>query len=416
MKAGQEKGKENNQQSLVEKSGEKYISIKRIIYLSLMTASCIGTVFVLSFIKGMLPDTAILTSILTVLFLLVFILELRSSRLAGRFSYDDTSYKNLFISFAASCLCMVVSGFIPDYFFLAACIGILLTAVMDAGLSFSTGIFFIVLFSVISGSGIYAAACSLMLFTISALLCDVRKENGFSYYLLMILLFVQFIMPQIFYYFSHASYEKKYFLVGACEAPLDGLAFYFIFPFFEKKSEAEEQKTFDDILDDDYSLVQDMKHYSMAEYLHARRVQKAAEGCAGIIHRDEYTLAAAGFYYRLGKIYGEPESENAVKAAVNHCFPERVIDIISKYGTADYFPKTKEEAVVHISNEVITRLELLDSEKKDTFSSGWNQSMVVIQFLNELSSKGYYDESTISINEFLRIRDFLAETELLKID
>lgn len=105
-----------------------------------------------------------------------------------------------------------------------------------------------------------------------------------------------------------------------------------------------------------------------------------------------------------------------MKAAVNHCFPNDVTAIISKYGLKDYIPETKEEAVVDISNEVVTRLEILDSEKKDTFSSGWNQSMVIIQLLNELSAKGYYDGSTLSINQFLRIRDHLAECDLMNIE
>ena len=63
-----------------------------------------------------------------------------------------------------------------------------------------------------------------------------------------------------------------------------------------------------------------------------------------------------------------------------------------------------------MTDAIITKLEVLDS---DTFTTDWNQSMVIYQTLNELSSKGVYDESGMAINQFLRIRDFLAEKDLL---
>ena len=390
MKARQEKGKENNLENSIEKPGEKYISVRRIAYLILIALFTIAAVFALSFIKGVLPDTAILTSILSMMFLLIFFLELRTYRLSGRLSYESTSYRNIFISIVFSLAIIFAGAFLPEYFFPAAIVAIILTAFMDMRLSLPAGIFLIIIFSVILGSSIYVVSNAIIIFLAAALLTDNRKENGFSYLSLITLFLIQFILPQIFY--------------------------YFVFPHFQKSVSEEEKNTFDSILDNDYSLVQDMKHYSMREYEHARRVEKAARESAKLIGLDENTIAAAGFYYRLGKIYGEPERENAVKAAVNHCFPNDVTAIISKYGLKDYIPETKEEAVVDISNEVVTRLEILDSEKKDTFSSGWNQSMVIIQLLNELSAKGYYDESTLSINQFLRIRDHLAECDLMNIE
>lgn len=416
MKAKQEKGKENNLTKILESPGEKYISTRRIAFLILILALNIVAVFLLSIINGLLPDIAIFVSILSIVFMIVFFLELRTFRLLGRLNYDGTSYKKIFISYAISIVLMVIGGFLPDYFFPSAIIAIVLTSIMDLRLSFPAGIFIIIIFSIISGVGSFAFCNAVFVFVIAALLCDYRKEDGFSYYLMIILFLLQMTSPLIFYYLAHASYEKNFFLFGSIEAAADCFVLYFAFSHLQKMDVEEERTAYEDILDDNFSLVQDIKHFSMAEFLHARRVEKAARGCAHIIHSDEYTLAAAGFYYRLGKIYGVPESENAVKSAVNHCFPNSVIDIISKYGLKDYLPSTKEEAIVHISNEVITRFELLDSEKKDTFSNGWNQSIMVIQLLNELSSKGIYDESTLSINEFLRIRDFLADNDLMNID
>ena len=59
---------------------------------------------------------------------------------------------------------------------------------------------------------------------------------------------------------------------------------------------------------------------------------------------------------------------------------------------------------------LVTKIELLD---QDTMSSTWNQDMVIYQTLNELSQKGIYDESGISINQFLKIREKLVREDSL---
>lgn len=66
--------------------------------------------------------------------------------------------------------------------------------------------------------------------------------------------------------------------------------------------------------------------------------------------------------------------------------------------------------MVHMVDKVITKLDVLD---KRTFSTNWNQDMVIYQTLNENSSTGIYDESGLSMNQFLRIRDFLVKGERL---
>ena len=59
---------------------------------------------------------------------------------------------------------------------------------------------------------------------------------------------------------------------------------------------------------------------------------------------------------------------------------------------------------------MVTKLDLLD---KETFSSNWNQDMVIYQTLNEESATGIYDESGLGMNQFLEIRDFLVKGDHL---
>lgn len=62
-------------------------------------------------------------------------------------------------------------------------------------------------------------------------------------------------------------------------------------------------------------------------------------------------------------------------------------------------------------DQVITRIELMDHGVGD---SSWNQDMVIYQTLNEITQNGLYDESGMSINQYLKARDYLLREDLKK--
>ena len=107
---------------------------------------------------------------------------------------------------------------------------------------------------------------------------------------------------------------------------------------------------------------------------------------------------------------GEPEIDNALRLANNHCFPTDVMAVMEEYGGVLRLPQTPESAIVHMVDTLVTKIEVLD---QDTMSSTWNQDMVIYQTLNELSQKGFYDESGLSINQFLKIREKLVQEDSL---
>ena len=99
-----------------------------------------------------------------------------------------------------------------------------------------------------------------------------------------------------------------------------------------------------------------------------------------------------------------------VLLAQNACFPEELIQILREYNGELMAISTRESAIVHMVDKVVTKLDLLD---KETFSTTWNQDMVIYQTLNENSATGIYDESGLSMNQFLTIRDFLVKGDHL---
>ena len=125
---------------------------------------------------------------------------------------------------------------------------------------------------------------------------------------------------------------------------------------------------------------------------------------------DEKLARAGGFYYRVGKLEGEPFIENGVQLAQNNCFSERLVAILAEYNGVNRRPSFTESAIVQIADMIVTKFDLLD---KDTFSSGWNREIVIYQTMNEKSAEGLYDESGLSMNQFLTIREALVKEELL---
>ena len=183
-----------------------------------------------------------------------------------------------------------------------------------------------------------------------------------------------------------------------------------LLPFMQKRITAEQTEIYDTFLDPDYALVKEIHKFSYIEFQHACRVSKLAHVCALAIGVNEKLAAAAGFYYRLGKLEGEPMIDNAIKIANDHCFPEELIQILFEYGAIISLPSCPESAIVHMVDSVVTKVELFDS---DSMTSTWNQNMVIYQTINELSQKGLYDKSNLSMNQFLTIRDVLTKEDIL---
>ena len=112
-----------------------------------------------------------------------------------------------------------------------------------------------------------------------------------------------------------------------------------------------------------------------------------AARCAAVVGADERVCSAAGMYYRIGVLEGAPLAKNGVKMAQRACFPEKVIRIIGEYNGEEALPSTIES----------------------------NQDMVIYQTLNEYSAAGLYDRSGLSMNMFLKIREYLVNEEALLV-
>lgn len=394
-----------------EKRKSNYVSKKRIGYLILVAGSFLIGTLLLALHRKLYMDEVLCLLALDGIFLAVFFLMLLHGRMTGTLlQQKDTSYSMIALVIVLAWGCVIGFDFCPDYFAPVMILAVLLTAVLNDAPSMGLGIYFVCVLCFTGGVGVYVFYdyCILIVAGVflGSILRNYRPSEAIEIYVIMLLLNV--VVPIIFYYFAFLELTGSVFFYGI-GAGL-GVVFVTAAAFYplSRRVRRNDTEIYKRILDEHYSLVQDIMHYSMAEYRHARKVSFLSHACAEEISANSDAAACGGFYYRLGKMEGEPEIDNALRLATMHCFPDDVIAILREYGGILLPPQTAESAIVHMVDALVTKIELLG---EDTMSSTWNQDIVIYQTLNELSQTGIYDASGLSMNQFLKIRERLVREE-----
>lgn len=348
-----------------------------------------------------------------VMFFLTWILALMKKRKDGELvAGRSSSYGMLLLLLFISWICEVVFCYLPEYFAPMMLLSVLLTTVLDEMLSLSFGLYFIIVQCMTCGYSVTVLYCYCMASILGVLLSGYLKRKNhienLSVYILFFL--INITIPVIFYYLAYLEIQAQTFLYGICNGLINSVVIMLLYRPLYERTQMEEVINYGWFLEESFPLVKDIRKFSTAEFNHAKKVSKLSDVCAREIGANAPCAACGGFYYRLGKIEGEPEIDNALRVANNYCFPSDVMDILEEYGGILRLPQTPESAIVHMVDTLVTKIELLD---RDTMSSTWNQDMVIYQTLNDLSQRGFYDEAKMSMNQFLKIREKLVQEETL---
>ena len=214
----------------------------------------------------------------------------------------------------------------------------------------------------------------------------------------------------IFSFIRTGQLNWNVLLFGACNGAVSAAGAWLLYQTLYRYLQNSRKQELERILKSEFGLVQAVSHFSQADYNHGRKVSEIARNCAALVGADPDVAAAGGFYYRIGRMEGEPYVENGVALARSNHLPREIVGILREYNGEQQLPSTLESAIVHIVDSVVAKFDVLD---RATLSSSWNQDMLVYQTLNENSASGLYDQSGFSMNMFLKIRDYLIkEAEL----
>ena len=388
---------------------ENALSAKRILFVALSLISMLLGVLFLGMFNKLLTDEIITIEVVVFVFYLILCVGLIAKRHRGKFIFNSTSYSMFFFFSLLSIATMIGSTFLPEFAKPMMFVPFLYCMVADGTIAVGFSILTNFIVCYFGNQSFYEFVCYCFVGALFLLISE-QLENKKNWLFTSLILFcLNLLSPCIFYYLTYFEIKSTVFIWCGAMAMAQTVVIMLGFSFMIRPMTKERHSLYSVMLMDEYELVRAIKKYSMFEYAHAIKVARLSRIIASQINCDEEVAAAAGFYYRIGKMEGEPFIENGVKTASLHGFPVEVIQILAEYGGELKPISSRESAIVHMTNAVITKLEQLGSER---IAGSWNQDIVVYQTLNESSEKGLYDESGLSMNQFLRAREVLLKEDL----
>lgn len=384
---------------------------KRVLNLALMFLATAAVAAVLCALHGLYPDQSLCIAVVVLVYfvLLLFLLEYNRSR--RRFSKNrETDYKKIWLGYLSVCLLAVLFSFLPEFVKPVIVFPMIMTAIGSRELALAAGIFWDVILCLVLGFTAQELALYCLMTLFGQILAEAVGEKRAGFWHCTVIFCLSAVLPATFYYLTYQEVKMELFWYGAAEGALMVVFLRLVYTGLVKIRDTEVPEVLADILDDDYPMVRELSGFSKQEYQHARRVSRLAANCAKVVGANEQVCAAAGFYYRIGILDGEPLPESGMRIAQNCCFPESVIRIINEYNGERELPTTIESAIVHMVDGLVKKFEVFDSR---TMSSEWNQDMVIYQTLNEFSASGIYDRSGLGMNMFLKIREYLVKEDTL---
>ncbi len=389
---------------------ERFITM-RVLKLAYIAAVTVLSGAVLGAVHKLHLGDILALVFVDALFAVLFVFYLES----GRLHYSDKpdsaeDYERMCVYVTLGEIGLALISFCPDYTAPVLVMAFLLSAALHREQALVLSLFFDVQLTLCTQASVYVMACSLMLMFLGVMLTRMYERAEYRKFAEMSALALSIAVPVLFSYMEGGTPVPWFFMLCILSGAISVIGMHFLYDSLHHRLEHFGEISLDTIVDPSFHLVREIKKYSQVDYNHAIRVSKIAAHCAADIGADVKLAAVGGFYYRIGKLEGEPFIENGVKIAQNNCFPHLVIQILSEYYGEINPISMIESAVVHITDMLVTKFELMD---KSTLSSSWNRDMIIYQTLNEQSSSGIYDQSGLSMNQFLKIREFLAKEEEL---
>lgn len=388
------------------------LNLYRMLSLVAIALDSIGFTLLLCTRGHLYLDEGLCLLFLDMLFVLIYVFELEYERNHYKIAdHSQTSFVRLAAAYIICSLLVIGMTFMPEFFRPVMVIPIIICAVSNVSIALSVGIFWDILLTLSTGESFYALASFVVMTTLAAILAQGLKERRYRIWISFLYACIGMMVPEILYYLAYKEISGEVFGYGAVNGIVTALIAFFIFQRLWETTETEKQNRYIDIVSEDFSEVKALKDFSMIEYRHAKKVSDVAYACAKQVGYDENLCLAGGFYYRMGRWIGEPYIENATHKAKTLCFPEPLIVILSEYYGLEKKPSTPESALIHMVDALLIKLEAM---ALDVNKSQWNREMFIYQTLNEFSSSGIYDQSGMSMNSFLSVREFLAKEGVLQ--
>lgn len=154
----------------------------------------------------------------------------------------------------------------------------------------------------------------------------------------------------------------------------------------------------------DSPVVQLMRSKSASVYYHSNEVAEMARLAAKRIGADYNLAYAGGLFHDLGKVSGSEYIKEGLKLAEEYGIPGDIRTIMVEHNVKSRLPKSKEAAIVMLSDTVVSTIEYVKGtmDKKDI-----SEQVLVENAINKRLTSGALNKSGLSIEEFNIIKETL---------
>ncbi len=388
-------------------SASEKMHIYRVIPLSLLVLVTAALSVAFSLYNQLFLDEIVIVAYLDVIFLALLIFELEFARKRGQISANRaTTFSKVAGIYFLCALLVFASAFLPGFCRPFMILPFLIYAISNEVVALICSFYMLLLFAITCSGNFYEILCYSILIVFGCVIAKAYNVKKFRIPLLFITICVSMGNLTLFDYLDQAEVNQNQMVYSGITSVITVLLIAVFYPVFRKESEQELHNRILDIMSEDYAVIKELRKYFPADYNHGMRVAEIAKRGALAAGLNAELCEAAGFYYRIGKWQGEPHVERGIKRAQALCFPVELTSIISEYYGEEHLPSTPESALVHMVDSITIKIAAL---QEDVGLSTWNQEMIIYQALNEFSNQGLYDASGLSMNHFLKIREFLAK-------
>ena len=150
--------------------------------------------------------------------------------------------------------------------------------------------------------------------------------------------------------------------------------------------------------------VQLMKNKSASLYYHSNEVAEMSRLAAKRIGADYNLAYAGGLFHDLGKVSGSEYIKEGLKLAEKYGIPKDIRTIMVEHNVKSRVPKSKESAIVMLSDTVVSTIEYVKGtmDKKNI-----SEQVLVENAINKRLTSGALNKSGLTIEEFYIIKETL---------
>lgn len=157
---------------------------------------------------------------------------------------------------------------------------------------------------------------------------------------------------------------------------------------------------------EDYILLRELKAYSEKLYHRSIQIGDISHQASQRIHINSDLSRVGGYYCKIGRIVSEDYINEGIHILENCEFPQVIIDIVRQHNLKYGNPRTKEAAVVMLTDNIISSIDTMKAMKdKKTISC---QKLIEGIFTLRLK-KGNLEESGLDIKEIKILNEFYQE-------